>query len=119
MDGFNSKDTYSTTEVKTNKVWIDGKPIYRKVIQVNARATAGTNVPTGLLSGSEIINMWVRSQWDTNEGWNNDYVVNDTQFVSQMAAVYTISNDGTILISNSSNGRYVKEVILEYTKPTD
>ena len=24
-------DVYSTTETKTNKVWIDGKPIYRRV----------------------------------------------------------------------------------------
>lgn len=28
----NQPDIYSTTETKTNKVWIDGKPIYRKVI---------------------------------------------------------------------------------------
>ena len=28
----NNPDSYSTSEVKTNKVWIDGKPIYRKVI---------------------------------------------------------------------------------------
>lgn len=123
-DGFNSVDQYVVgVEVKTNKIWIDGNgirhSIYRKVIQVNARAISGTNIPTGLPSGSEIINMWVRSQWSTNEGWNNDYMVNDTQFVSQMASVYTISNDGTTLISNSSNGRYVKEVILEYIKPTE
>jgi len=25
-------DKYSTNEVKTNKIWIDGKPIYRKVV---------------------------------------------------------------------------------------
>ena len=25
-------ETYSTSEIKTNKVWIDGKPIYNKVI---------------------------------------------------------------------------------------
>ena len=25
-------ETYSTSEIKTNKVWIDGKPIYSKVI---------------------------------------------------------------------------------------
>lgn len=25
------KDIYSKTETKTNKVWVDGKPIYRKV----------------------------------------------------------------------------------------
>ena len=29
-----AKDVYSTTETKTNKVWIDGKPIYRKVFSV-------------------------------------------------------------------------------------
>ena len=29
------KDIYSTTETKTNKVWIDGRPIYRKVITGN------------------------------------------------------------------------------------
>ena len=29
-------DTYSTTETLTNKVWIDGKPIYRKVVNFGA-----------------------------------------------------------------------------------
>ena len=29
------KDIYSTTETKTNKIWIDGRPIYRKVITGN------------------------------------------------------------------------------------
>jgi len=29
------KDIYSTTETKTNKVWIDGRTIYRKVITGN------------------------------------------------------------------------------------
>ena len=30
-NGESGKDIYSTIETKTNKVWIDGKPIYRKV----------------------------------------------------------------------------------------
>lgn len=30
-DGDGTPDYYSTTETKTNKIWIDGKPIYRKV----------------------------------------------------------------------------------------
>ena len=29
-NGYDDIEEYSTTEVKTNKVWIDGKPIYRK-----------------------------------------------------------------------------------------
>ena len=28
------EDVYSTNETKTNKVWIDGKPIYRKVSEI-------------------------------------------------------------------------------------
>lgn len=35
-------DVYSTSETKTNKVWIDGKPIYRKVITDTAPSTADT-----------------------------------------------------------------------------
>ena len=66
--------------------------------------------------------MWVRAQWGTNEGWNNDYTVNNIQYIYPAAittAVFSISNDGTSLISNSASGRYVKDVILEYTKPTN
>lgn len=29
-------DVYSTTETKTNKIWIDNKPIYRKVVSLPA-----------------------------------------------------------------------------------
>ena len=32
-------EIYSTTEVKTNKVWIDGKPIYRMAAQFNNYGT--------------------------------------------------------------------------------
>ena len=36
-------DVYSTTETKTNKVWIDGKPIYRTVISLpNGTGTQST-----------------------------------------------------------------------------
>lgn len=34
------EEKYSTDEVRTNKIWIDGKPIYRKIYQINA--TSGT-----------------------------------------------------------------------------
>lgn len=34
-DYLNNNDTYSTNEIKTNKRWINGKPIYRKVITGN------------------------------------------------------------------------------------
>lgn len=34
-------DTYSTNETKTNKIWIDGKHIYRKVINVSSLTPTG------------------------------------------------------------------------------
>lgn len=35
-DYLNNNDTYSTDEIKTNKRWINGKPIYQKTILVSS-----------------------------------------------------------------------------------
>ena len=45
-------DTFSTTETKTNKVWIDGKPIYRRCFSYNSISglpAVVTNSPSRLL----------------------------------------------------------------------
>lgn len=55
--GASSPDTFSTNEVLTNKVWVDGKPIYRKVVNCGALPNNATKaVPHGL-SGVNVI--WV------------------------------------------------------------
>lgn len=46
--GSNYIDTYSTSEVKTNKVWIDGKPIYRKVVSLSATKRVNNESYTNL-----------------------------------------------------------------------
>lgn len=46
--GSNYIDTYSTSEVKTNKVWIDGKPIYRKVVSLPTTKTVNGTSYTDL-----------------------------------------------------------------------
>lgn len=38
-DKINILSTYSTNEVKTGEIWIDGKPIYKKTIQFNTTTT--------------------------------------------------------------------------------
>jgi len=49
-------DVYSTSEVKTNKVWIDGKPIYRKTIYVNGfEATNYDSTYNALYAGVKTI----------------------------------------------------------------
>lgn len=42
-DYVDNAEEYSETEVKTNKVWINGKPIYRKVIVKNMALTNSVN----------------------------------------------------------------------------
>lgn len=38
------EDVYSTNEVKTNKVWIDGKPIYRKCFSLTNISSSLSNI---------------------------------------------------------------------------
>jgi hypothetical protein len=48
-------DVYSTTEVKTNKVWIDSKPIYRKVIQATSPSSTNNWVKISEISNLDTI----------------------------------------------------------------
>ena len=62
------KDVYSTEETMTNKVWIDGKPIYRKVIQFNSETTiddGGTNFTLATLGLSDIDNVFSMYAFNT------------------------------------------------------
>lgn len=36
---------YSTEETKTGNYWIDGKPIYRKVVVLTSNIASGSNIP--------------------------------------------------------------------------
>ena len=81
--GGNYIDTYSTSEVKTNKVWIDGKPIYRRVYKCTtatslAAGESWKNIPGWDVDVSRIATItylfgsvyyWGRIDW--NKGTNN------------------------------------------------
>ena len=58
------QDVFSTNEVKTNKVWVDGKPIYRRAFQhtgstitISANTWTSTNISNANMSA--IINCFV------------------------------------------------------------
>ena len=53
LDG--TLDVYSTSEVKTNKVWIDNKPIYRKVLSYTTARVSGTNANIGSISNADTV----------------------------------------------------------------
>lgn len=54
-DGYNCKDIYSTSEVKTNKVWIDGKPVYKKDFYFSGNASG--NHPHGITN----VDTWIKA----------------------------------------------------------
>jgi hypothetical protein len=54
-DNFSHISTYSTSETATDMTWIDGKPIYRRVVKVNT--TTSVNSATNLFQASYIDNL--------------------------------------------------------------
>ena len=115
------EDVYSNNEVKTNKVWIDGKPIYRKVII----ATINQNNTDIDLSGTIISNIdaMISISAILKNKYGNSFPVpylnpngnlNEGASIIYMGATGIKFRLGNITVENSP-----LIVIMEYTKTTD
>ena len=98
----NSVNTYSTNETVIGK-WIDGKPLYRKVIQNNV---IGTTVNHGISNIDEITDIKL--------------------IVLQQSGLYSPQNSDSIFIGDTDYIVYLQttnvlnyKIIVEYTKTTD
>ena len=113
--GSGSPDVYSTNETLTNKVWTDGKPIYRKVL-------------TGTTSNGYATNIFAKSNFETLincYGWIGDNNVGIMQLGNYLNANYSggfyIDTTANYLqIYTSASTLYSKPytAIIEYTKTT-
>ena len=115
----NNSNSYSTDEVKTGEKWIDGKPIYRKVVDFGVLPNATTKTVTfDTVSADTWVNVMALAKSTDGTVINIPYV--DTSAASHSIA-YVI-NDGRIQVNTGSVDRsgynkcYFK---LEYTKTTD
>lgn len=111
-----TKEAYSTTEIKTNKVWSNGKPIYRRIfspISLNA------NVEANVLTFSDYSIAEITK-------------LSDSYFLMQNGEKWfapTTLYDSTIYMTLWTDAGHVKArtktlsstltLILEYTKTTD
>lgn len=105
---------YSTDEVKTSNTWIDGKPIYRKVI---LNPTLDTTLLTGV---DEVVNYRVKRQ--CYSGTPQGYVYFDGDSVTTVnTTIYIDLANNEVKLKSLHSGAYfnVQWAILEYTKTTD
>lgn len=127
INDFSLVNQYSTSEVKTYLKWIDGKPIYRKVIYVselpNGYNDSGIkSIATGISNMDFMVNMY-GTYTGTGNHYYEKYPIN---YIRRDNSIYDISTeygyyDGnmSIIIRSTMGSGYKGYVILEYTKTTD
>ncbi len=111
--------SYSINEVNTGQTWIDGKPIYRKVV------TKTTTSKETIINISDIPFDYLKmdGRLILNPGTNNEYKVepfykNDSDY-ARAPFINIRTKDIALNSSNPSNVTRTWIVILEYTKTTD
>ena len=107
---------YSTSETKTNKVWIDGKPIYRKVFVVTGSYTGTGEVIIGTINNFEqLVN--ITTITNSNAGSNQEvefYRCRDSRLSISLNGTATVKMDR---LSSYCIGKII--MIVEYTKNTN
>ena len=110
-EDFNSLTTYSTNETLTGEKWIDGKPIYRKVVDVGTLPNTTSKI---VLHNIQNINSVVNLKLIAKDKQNN-IVCN---FGGKEMSIYV--DNLNIIIKNDNNFTgYTGYSVIEYTKTTD
>lgn len=113
-DYINNLTIYSEEEVKTNKTWIDGKPIYR-LVKVYTPTSSTATYSLDNLSIDTLIDIKHRIVREYNENTDFDnYYNNSTDYYRLF-----YRNQSKVLEYRSSITNGTVTVILEYTKTTD
>lgn len=115
----NQNNTYSTSETLTGKTWIDGKPIYRKVVLINS--ISGTNV-NDIAVPTNIDTMLPNICGIVYDNSGNGYFINynNVYNTGQDIGAFYYKTHNCISIKqyaefNINNGY----IIIEYTKTND
>ena len=108
---------YSLIEQKTGETWVDGKPIYRKVIECGQLPNNNSkSIPCNISNLEQVVSLQGYAQ--------NGNLFIPLTYTSNYSLQYTIElyyNEGNIIIvTGMDRTSYTKSfAILEYTKITD
>ena len=117
--GGGSVDVYSYDEVKTNKVWIDGKPIFRKVVDFGNLP----NVATSKYVDHNISNLDMVTELYAIGKRNDNFIfpipyINRQTIGNGIQLDLTASNQIEISVGTDRSNIYAY-VVIEYTKTID
>lgn len=117
VDSDGISDEYSTYEIKTNKVWIDGKPIYRKVINFGTLPNNNVKkVSHGILNIDTFVS--INGITFTSEKTATALPYAHSDSTNEVSLFIESTNVAIRTFGNKTN--YIKTyVTLEYTKTTD
>ena len=111
-----SEENYSTDEVNTGKKWIDGKPIYRKVVDCGLWPNnTSKSVPHNINNLETVIDLYGFTKNSDNANYFPAVHTNTTTFLN---GVY-INGANIVLVTTWNASIYSGFVIIEYTKTTD
>ena len=111
------KEVYSTDEVKTNKIWIDGKPVYRKVATQTITTPGSLNAIDGFDISliDNIISIYGSIRQPSGTITPISYYVNE----SDAAFIYMSKSNNAFILNGKQFGIGDVILIVEYTKTTD
>lgn len=108
----NILDVYSESELKTNKIWINDKPIYRKVFVLNS-------LPNTSTYSIDISSLNIESIVSINGFTNTGLVFNGNRTsstTSQIDLYADITRNNIDVTTYSDRSNLSGHIILEYTK---
>ena len=111
---------YSTSEVKTGATWINGKPLYRKVVSITTQSSAGgafTNITDVFnAENAHVVGGWIKG----SDGYNHS--INSTWSTSSLFTFTDVKDDATVVYMTVNQSNLLSRnayIIIEYTKTTD
>lgn len=115
-----SEEVYSTEEQRIG-TWIDGKPLYRKVINAKPTISNSSYQTISIKHNiSDLKNVYKCNAFLHNTGNTQTYILPVETSATQAIGISEINSTNIIMYSkNDAWSGWIAEIILEYTKTTD
>ena len=113
-----TKQNYSTKE-QVIGTWIDGKPIYRKVVQYNKNATGNSDLSLSDFGITNVDNIWLNQNSFIKSNYSEFSTINGFEGTSAYSFCKFPSTSEIRLGTVSQYFLGVWNLIIEYTKTTD